>query len=337
MRTGLVTNRLFREHVAPAGHPERPARLDAIDAALDAAGLPRRCVQVPARAATRAELERVHAPEYLDALERVVGGATEPGWLDPDTYFSVGSWQAALLAAGSTVDIALAVADGTLDNGIAFVRPPGHHATRDAAMGFCLINSIAVAAAALRARGLRVAIVDFDVHHGNGTEAIFWDDPEVLYASTHQYPFYPGTGALTDVGGPSALGATMNLPLPAGSGDAAYLAALALIRRAALRFRPDAILLSAGFDAHRLDPLASMQVGEATFARFTEELRACTGGRIAAVLEGGYDLDGLGCSAVATVAALLGDPLPAVNAGPLTAPEREALAAAARIHFGDPA
>ncbi len=331
MKTGLCIDARFRDHVAPAGHPERAARLDTIEAALRAAGVVERCVPMAARPATRAELERAHDPRYLDALDaQLAGGA---GWLDPDTYFSPGTREAMLLAAGAAIDLATAVADGALDDGIAFVRPPGHHATSDQAMGFCLINNVAVAAAALRARGKRVAIVDYDVHHGNGTEEIFWEAPEVLYVSVHQFPYYPGTGRVCDVGGALARGCTLNVPLPAQSGDGAYLAAFReVVAPAVVRFAPDVTLVSAGFDAHESDPLASMRVSDAGFAHITRILLDAAGGRLAAILEGGYDGDALGRCALAATRALLRDELPALAPAPPTREEREAIAAAARLH-----
>jgi len=305
VRTGLCTDERFRAHRAPREHPERPERLVAIERALVAAKLPERCVRVAARPATRAELERVHAPDYLDMLERTVGGGGS-GWLDPDTFYSEGSWTAALLAAGAAVDLALAVADGTLDNGAAFVRPPGHHATRDRAMGFCLLNNVAVAAAALRARQKRVAIFDWDVHHGNGTEAIFDEEPDVLYCSTHEWPQYPGTGLADYVGTGRGAGATVNVPLPRGTRPEAYLAAYrARIQPAIAAFAPDVILVSAGFDAHVADPLGGLRLDDDTFETLTRDMLALCP-RVAVVLEGGYDLDALASSSVRVVQTLLG-------------------------------
>ena len=306
MRTGLCTDERFRAHRAPREHPERPERLIAIERALVAAKLPERCVRVPARPATRAELERVHAPEYLDMLERTVAGGGS-GWLDPDTFYSDGSWTAALLAAGAAVDLALAVADGTLDNGAAFVRPPGHHATRDRAMGFCLLNNVAVAAAALRARQKRVAIFDWDVHHGNGTEAIFDEEPDVLYCSTHEWPQYPGTGLADYVGTGRGTGATVNVPLPRGTRPEAYLAAYrARIQPAIAAFAPDVILVSAGFDAHVADPLGGLKLDDDTYETLTRDMLALCP-RVAVVLEGGYDLDALASSSVRVLETLLGE------------------------------
>ncbi|HEY1586642.1 MAG TPA: histone deacetylase, partial [Polyangia bacterium] len=273
---------------------------------LAGAGLPARCTPVAARLATRAELELAHAPQYLDALERTIakGGS---GWLDPDTFYSDGTWTAALLAAGATVDLALKVAAGELDNGAAFVRPPGHHATRDRAMGFCLINNVAVAAAKLHAMGKRVAIFDWDVHHGNGTEAIFDEEPDVLYTSTHEWPQYPGTGLADYTGSGRGLGATVNVPLPRGTRPDAYLAAYrARIRPAIAAFAPDVILVSAGFDAHVDDPLGGLKLDEDTYETLTRDmLSLCP--RVAVILEGGYDLDALASSSVRVVQTLLGD------------------------------
>jgi len=306
VRTGLCTDERFRAHRAPREHPESPERLVAIDRALDAAGLRPRCVPVAARAATRAELELAHAPAYLDMLERTVapGGS---GWLDPDTFYSDGSWSAALLAAGATVDLALAVSSGALDNGAAFVRPPGHHATRDRAMGFCLLNNVAVAAAKLRTLGKRVAIFDWDVHHGNGTEAIFDEEPDVLYCSTHEWPQYPGTGLADYVGIGRCAGATVNVPLPRGTRPDAYLAAYrARIQPAIAAFAPDVILVSAGFDAHVDDPLGGLKLEDDTYETLTRDMLALCP-RVAVVLEGGYDLDALASSSVRVVQTLLGD------------------------------
>jgi acetoin utilization deacetylase AcuC-like enzyme len=232
-----------------------------------------------------------------------------------------------LAAAGSVCELARQVMRGELQRGLAVVRPPGHHATRDRAMGFCVLNNVAAAAAAARAEGAaRVAIIDWDVHHGNGTQDIFWDDPNVLYLSVHQFPYYPGTGAPTELGGPAARGATVNVGLPSGAGDTDYAAVFDHVFIPALdRFRPDLVLISAGFDAFVHDPLAGMRVTHAGFAAMARRLRAVAdrhaGGRIVAALEGGYDLDGLAGGMTATLANLAGpagppppiEPLPAVG------------------------
>ncbi len=294
---GYVLDEIFVEHVAPSGHPERPARAEAIRDALVTAGIKDRGQRVAARLASDEELARVHSGAFLDELEKVVPGQT--GWIDPDTYYSPGTWNAARSAAGAASQLAIDVLSGALTQGIAVVRPPGHHATRDRAMGFCLLNNVAVAAAAARAAGAaRVAIVDWDVHHGNGTQDIFWDDPNVLYLSVHQFPYYPGTGAPTEIGGAGAEGTTINVGLPGGAGDTDYAAVFDHVFVPALSaFRPDLVLISAGFDAFEHDPLAGMRVSHDGFAAMARRLRAVaelhSAGRIVAVLEGGYDLDGL--------------------------------------------
>ena len=312
MKTGLVSDERFRAHVPPWQHPETPERLVAIERALDEAQLQARMVRVAAREATRAELERVHAPQHLDDLQRIVGnaGGDGSGWLDADTYFSRGSWPAALLAAGGCVELARKVAAGELDNGLALVRPPGHHATRDRAMGFCLINNVAVAAAALEADGQRVAIVDWDVHHGNGTEAIFDADPRVMYISLHEWPQYPGTGAAHHTGVGPGKGTKVNVPLHRGTDHAEYLAAYDRWVRPALEsYRPDLILVSAGFDAHNDDPLGGLRVVEETYDTVLRHLLSVQP-RLALVLEGGYNLQAIARSTVRCAKTLLGDPSP---------------------------
>jgi len=308
-KLGYILDDIFVQHRAPSGHPERPARAEAVRDALVAAGIADRGQRVVPRLATDEELVRVHHASYLSELEKHVPGRS--GWLDPDTYFSPGTWDAARTAAGSVCELALEVLQGAHVQGIAVVRPPGHHATPDRAMGFCLLNNVAAAAAAARAGGAaRVAIVDWDVHHGNGTQDIFWDDPSVLYLSVHQFPYYPGTGAPTEIGGERARGATVNVGLPSGAGDGDYAAVFDHVLVPALeRFRPDLVLVSAGFDAFEHDPLAGMRVTHAGFAAMGRRLRAVAeqhaAGRIVAVLEGGYDLDGLagGMTAVLTTLA----------------------------------
>jgi acetoin utilization deacetylase AcuC-like enzyme len=318
---GYILDEVFVQHRAPSGHPERPARAEAVRDALQSAGIAQRGERVTTRPATDDELARVHAPAYLDDLALVVPG--NQGWLDADTYFSPRTWDAALAAAGSTAQLTLDVLHGRFSHGIAVVRPPGHHATRDRAMGFCLLNNVAAAAAAARAEGAaRVAILDWDVHHGNGTQDIFWDDPNVLYLSVHQFPFYPGTGAATELGGTSAIGATVNVGLPAGCGDVEYAAVFdhVFLPKLAM-FRPDVLLISAGFDAFQHDPLAGMRVTLPGFAAMAHRLRAAadrwSAGRIVAVLEGGYDLDGLGGGMTAVLSAFVDPPQPLPALAPL--------------------
>ncbi|MGE0399016.1 MAG: histone deacetylase [Kofleriaceae bacterium] len=319
---GYVLDEIFGAagHRAPSGHPERPARVDAVRDALKDANIASRGVHVPTRAATDEELARVHAGSYLSDLEKAVPGKS--GWLDGDTYFSPGTWDAALAAAGTTAQLAIEVMSGKLSSGIAVVRPPGHHATRDRAMGFCLLNNVAVAAAAARTAGAaRVAIIDWDVHHGNGTQDIFWDDPDVLYMSVHQYPYYPGTGAPTEIGGDKAHGATVNVGLPGGARDADYAAVFDhVFVPKLLAYKPDLVLVSAGFDAFEHDPLAGMRVTHAGFARMARRLRAVAdataAGRIVAVLEGGYDLDGLAGGMQAVLATFAATTTPSDEVAP---------------------
>jgi acetoin utilization deacetylase AcuC-like enzyme len=329
----VVSDPLFLRHRAPEGHPERPERLDAAEKALAAATRETRlsAVALAARDATHEELRRVHTDAYLERLARTAG---QRGYLDADTYFTGDSYGAALRAAGGATALVDALLDGDATYGLGLVRPPGHHARPDTAMGFCLLNNVAVAAAHARARGAaRVAIVDWDVHHGNGTQEIFYEDPSVLYVSLHQFPFYPGTGSVREVGSGEGTGATLNVPLSAGAGDAAYVAAFERLVAPALdAFDPDLVLVSAGFDAHERDPLAAMRVTAEGYAAMLQTLRAGlprgAEGRLALVLEGGYDLDGLRLSLEATLRSLGESPSgrPASGAhGPITPQHEENL------------
>lgn len=334
---GYVLDEVFTHHRAPAGHPERPARAEAVRDALLTAGVKERGQQVAIRLARDEELARVHTGGYLDQLTQAVPGNT--GWLDADTYYSPGTWNAALAAAGSVTELTTRVLAGELKSGLAVVRPPGHHAESNRAMGFCIINNVAVAAAAARAAGAaRVAILDWDVHHGNGTQEIFWEDPSVMYLSVHQFPFYPGTGAPEEIGGARARGTTVNVGLPAGSGDRDYLAAFDHVLVPALRrFRPDLILVSAGFDAHHADPLAAMRVTRMGFSSMASRMRAAAdelcGGRWVVALEGGYDLGGLGEGTTASLAAISAETTPAydvIDLADAAGPAQAAIAATRR-------
>jgi acetoin utilization deacetylase AcuC-like enzyme len=291
---------LFAAH-DPGPHPESPARYAAVERAVAAAGPAARRLEAPA--APLDALERVHDAAYVLALERFC--ARGGGRLDLDTVAGPQSFEAARTAVGA----ALAAVDGVLagSDPVAFCagRPPGHHAGRDCAMGFCLLNAVAAAAAHARAGGAgRVAILDWDAHHGNGTQAIFYEDPDVFYVSLHQWPFYPGTGAASERGAGPGEGATLNLPLAAGTSEREHLAVFGERALPALRaFSPDLLLVSAGFDAHVADPLTQLGLVASSFAAMARELREIGAGQVY-VLEGGYDLHALEDSAAALLAEL---------------------------------
>jgi acetoin utilization deacetylase AcuC-like enzyme len=295
----------FAEHTTPPGHPEGPERAEVFDAVAAAFASAGGEVRTP-RPATADELARVHTADYLGALRANAGRAV---MLDPDTFTSPETYEIALLAAGASVDAARAAYDGRTAS-LALVRPPGHHAESDTAMGFCLYNNIAIAAAALRASGVpRVAIVDIDVHHGNGTQNTFYADPTVLYISTHQSPYYPGSGAAEETGTGPGQGFTLNIPLRAGSTDDVYIGAFEEKVIPALdAFRPEIVLVSAGFDAHERDPLAGMRVTTAGYGRIARLLKDAADrhafGRTAWITEGGYHLESLRACLVQTIAVL---------------------------------
>jgi acetoin utilization deacetylase AcuC-like enzyme len=291
----LIHSDRFAEHQTPPGHPERPERAEVMDA-VAARWRERGAEIVAPRAATIEQLARVHDREHIRRMSETTVKSSQ---LDPDTYTSPESYEIALLAAGAAIDAVERVMGGSHRAAVALVRPPGHHAERDRAMGFCLFNNVAVAAAHARAEGAaKVAVVDYDVHHGNGTQHIFESDPHVLYISTHQFPYYPGTGPAGEIGRQAGRGFTVNVPLEVGAVDEDYQLVFSQIVRPVLRqFEPDLIIVSAGFDAHERDPLGGMRLKTAAFAAMTLELRAvadeCCRGRIASVTEGGYDLHAL--------------------------------------------
>lgn len=306
----LVSDPRFFVHRSTGYHPERPERLEAALAAVERArqadGLS--FAPVAPRPVTDIELERVHTAAFVKWLRNLRG---EEGYIDADTYVGPDSVTIAELAAGGTVAMVDAMLDGPVKRGVALVRPPGHHARPGHAMGFCLLNNVAIAAAHARARGLeRVAVIDWDVHHGNGTQETFYPDPHVLYVSTHQFPFYPGTGAVLEVGEDEGKGYTINVPLTAGGGDGVYRGAFERVVLPALEdYRPELVLVSAGFDAAARDPLADMTLSSDAFGWMARELRRIADrsaeGRIALVLEGGYDLVALEAGLLAATRGLV--------------------------------
>jgi acetoin utilization deacetylase AcuC-like enzyme len=301
----LYSSPRFAEHSTPPGHPERPERAGVFDAVASAFAAGGGVVRSP-RPATQAELARVHTSEHLAAMRSTSGRAA---MLDPDTFTSPETYDIALVAAGAAIDAARTAYD-TQTAALAMVRPPGHHAEGGRAMGFCLFNNIAVAAAALRASGVpRVAIVDIDVHHGNGTQGTFYADPTVLYVSSHQFPYYPGTGAANETGVDAGRGFTCNVPLEVGASDDSYRRAYDdKVLPALEAFKPDILLVSAGFDAHERDPLAGMRLTTDGYAHLAMVLKAAAArhcdGRMAWVTEGGYHLGALRACLDATIAVL---------------------------------
>jgi acetoin utilization deacetylase AcuC-like enzyme len=323
MSLTVFTSDRCADHLNPPGHPERVERFEVMQVVAGELRQRGRRVAEP-RSVRDEELLRIHDADYLSLVRETAGRAVA---LDPDTYTSPQTYEVARIAAGAAVS----AVDHVLEEGrgaraIALVRPPGHHAERNRAMGFCFFNNVAVAAAHARARGLsRIAVVDYDVHHGNGTQWSFYDDPSVLFISSHQYPYYPGTGAAGDVGAGNGRGFTVNLPLAAGATDADYEAAYSTVALPILRaFGPELLLVSAGFDAHMDDPLAGMRLTSPYFGRLTAALAAvadqCCQGRMVAVTEGGYDLKALAESLRAATRVLAGE----ASLSSFAAPEGEA-------------
>jgi acetoin utilization deacetylase AcuC-like enzyme len=304
---GFVTHVSSIEHEMPDGHPERADRIRAITHHLEASGLAQRMMMHEPSAAPRELLALVHGEHHLAFLEEL--DAAGGGRIDLDTSMGPHSLDAARRGTQGLVDATAKVLDGEWTSAFVCTRPPGHHATPERPMGFCLTNHVAIAArwAITSGRVSRVAILDWDAHHGNGTQDTFWTDPAVLYISLHQYPWYPGTGDATERGEGEGAGTTVNVPLPSGGAEDAYVKAFdEVIEPAVSAFGPELVLISAGFDAHHLDPLCMMRLGAGAFHRLTRRAQGWGTGPVC-VLEGGYDLDALAWSSGAMVSALLGE------------------------------
>ena len=309
-RTGIVRSDIFLEHDPGVWHPESPKRLETIYSFLDAAFFPDLQIVTP-RPATREEISLVHEHDHYQKMAET-SGKTQC-LIDSDTQTSAGSFDAALFAAGSLIELVGQVLRGELDNGFALIRPPGHHAEADKAMGFCLFNNIAIAASwALEMQSLsRIMIVDWDLHHGNGTQRTFYDDPRVMYLSTHLFPFYPGSGSVSEIGVGDGKGYTINLPMGPKHGDQDFVAIFKkVVKPLILSYKPELILVSAGFDTHAADPMGGMVVTAEGFAAMTYILKTAAEevcqGHLVLTLEGGYDLTGQADSVCKVLEALTG-------------------------------
>lgn len=330
-RTVLYTSLAqLDQHDTGSWHPERPGRLPAVDQAVADPEIAEAIVRFDPRQATVDEMARAHDRDHLARIEAFIGRGG--GEIDADTHVSAGSWETARWAAGSGLAAIEALDRGEGDAAFVNIRPPGHHATADQAMGFCIVNNAAVAAASLADRGERVAIFDWDVHHGNGTQDIFFNDPRVLYLSTHEHPQYPGTGRAHEVGNGEGRGLTANVPLPSGSnGDLAVASFDEIVGPAIEEFAPSWILVSAGFDAHRADPLAGLNWTAGDYALLTGRIAALapSPGRVLVFLEGGYSLEALTTSVAATIGELTGTK--SASEPPSKASDRTAVGTAADI------
>jgi acetoin utilization deacetylase AcuC-like enzyme len=309
--TGIVRDRRYYRHGTDY-HPESPKRLEAIYNMLDVHDMVGKFVDIPSRYASHEELAAVHTPSYIQLIAGTAGQAYYS--LDPDTETTADSYDTAKLAVGGVCNAIDAVVSGEVRNAFALIRPPGHHAHKDEAAGFCIFNNVAVGARyAIRKHNMnRILIVDWDLHHGDGTQSIFYDDPQVLYFSTHQYPYYPGSGAVSETGRGQGNGYTVNVPLSAGADDAVYLKIYkSILEPLAMAFKPDMIMLSAGFDIYFQDPLGGMKVTPQGFANLTRVLmdiaEQCCSDRLVAVLEGGYHVTGLAKSVKAVLLEMRGE------------------------------
>jgi len=309
-KTGVVKDTRYLQHSAGFSHPESPERLAAIYEMLDNPLMNWKFNHIEPRVATHKEIETIHSPSYVEFIASTAGQSCV--YLDPDTATSPETYEIAKLAVGGVCNAIDDVMKGKVDNAFAFVRPPGHHAEKDAAKGFCVFNNIAIGAmhAISKYNLKRILIVDWDLHHGNGTQHSFYNDPRILYFSTHQYPYYPGTGAMQEIGRGPGEGYTINVPLSEGAGDADFVKIFRkILQPVALEFKPELILLSAGFDTYFQDPLGGMRVKPEGFANMARILLniagACCQGRFVAVLEGGYHISGLTRSVKAVLEEML--------------------------------
>ncbi|MBW2148026.1 MAG: histone deacetylase [Deltaproteobacteria bacterium] len=310
-KTGIVRDNRYMEHFMGDYHPESPSRLQAIYTMLDEPEMKDSLVEIPPRFCTEEELLYIHSPAYISRIQSTAGRAVR---LDPDTSTSPQTWEAAQLAVGGFLEAVDRVSSREVDNAFAFVRPPGHHAETDRSGGFCIFNNVAIGAVhAMKKLGhSRVLIVDWDLHHGNGTMHSFYHDPRVLYFSTHQFPHYPGSGRMEEVGSGEGRGATVNVPLSPGPGDAEYSAIFReILAPIARQFQPGMIMVSAGFDTYHLDPLGGMRVTPEGYAMMTKMLlelgEETCGGRVVFILEGGYHLGGLSDSIRSVLHVMRGD------------------------------
>lgn len=311
-KTGIVKDKRYLKHSAGHTHPESPERLAAIYEMLNNPSMAWKFMEIEPREATHKEIETIHTPSYVEFIAGTAGQRSV--YLDPDTATSPESYEIARLAVGGLCNAIDSVIEGKADNAFAFVRPPGHHAEADSAAGFCIFNNVAIGAMhAIMKHGLkRILIVDWDLHHGNGTQHSFYSDPRILYFSTHQYPYYPGTGSLQEIGQGKGEGYTINVPLRGGAGDASFVKIFRkILQPVALEFKPELVLLSAGFDTYFQDPLGSMLVtpeGFAALMRILLEIAdSCCRGRLVAVLEGGYHVAGLTKSVKAVLEEMLNE------------------------------
>ena len=313
-QTGIVEDNRYMDHVANGYHPESHQRLEVLYGMMREPGMEGNYVEIKPRMATQEELELIHVPTYIRLVASTAGHAMS--MLDPDTYACSKSYETAKLAAGGTLSAVDRVMKGELDNAFAFIRPPGHHAEANRAMGFCLFNNVAIAAGyALEAYKIgKALIIDWDLHHGNGTQHSFYERADVLYFSTHQYPYYPGTGFFGETGSGPGKGFTVNVPLSAGPGDGEYFRIFEeILEPIALEFKPDIVFVSAGFDIYYQDPLGGMQVTPEGFANLAKIIlefaqKTCKG-KVIFVLEGGYHLEGLRDSARQVLKAMRGEVL----------------------------